>query len=75
MTGKYRGSAHRYCSINVELNQKIPVVFRNVKNHDSDLLCRNKSNLILKQTSYQMDYKIHELLSSLTSNNLITTSK
>ena len=25
ITGKYRGSAHRDCDINVELNHKIPV--------------------------------------------------
>ena len=30
MTGKYRGSAHRGCNINVKLNHKIPVVFHNL---------------------------------------------
>ena len=37
ITGKYRGFPHRYCNINVKLNQKIPVVFRNLKNYDSHL--------------------------------------
>ena len=35
ITGKYRGSAHRDCNINVKLNHKIPVVFHNLKNYDS----------------------------------------
>ena len=36
--GKYRGSSHRDCNINVKLNYKIPVVFRNLKNYDSHLI-------------------------------------
>ena len=35
ITGKYRGSAHRDCNINVELNHKIPILFYNLKNGDS----------------------------------------
>ena len=35
ITGKYRGSAHKDCNINVKLNLKIPVVFHNLKNYDS----------------------------------------
>ena len=31
ITEKYRGSAHRDCNINLKLNQKIPVVFHNLK--------------------------------------------
>ena len=31
ITGKYRGSAHRDCNINLKLNHKIPVVFHNLK--------------------------------------------
>ena len=38
VTGKYRGSAHRDCNINVKLNHKIPVVFHNLKNYDSHLI-------------------------------------
>ena len=32
--GNYRGSAHRDCNINVELNHKIPVAFQNLRNYD-----------------------------------------
>ena len=35
ITGKYRGSAHRDCNINVKLNHKIPVVFHNLNNYDA----------------------------------------
>ena len=48
ITRKYRGSAHRDYNINVKLNHKIPVVFRNLKNYDSHLIMQNYSNLILK---------------------------
>ena len=36
--GKYRGSAHRDCNINLNLNHKIPVIFHNLKNYDSHLI-------------------------------------
>ena len=38
ITGKYKGSAHRYYNINLKLNHKIPVVFNNLKNYDSNLI-------------------------------------
>ena len=41
ITGKYRGSVHRGCNIDVKLNQKFPVVFHNIKNYDSDLITQN----------------------------------
>ena len=31
ITGKYRGFAHRNYNINLKLNQKIPVLFHNLK--------------------------------------------
>ena len=38
ITGKYRDSAYRDCNFKVKLNQKIPVVFHNLKNYDSHLI-------------------------------------
>ena len=32
ITGKYRGSAHRDCNINLKLNHQISIVFHNLKN-------------------------------------------
>ena len=46
ITGKYRSSAHRYCNINVKLNNKIPVVFLNLKNHDSHLIMQQLGKFI-----------------------------
>ena len=38
INGKYAGSAHRDCNINVKLNHKIPVVFHNLNNFNSHLI-------------------------------------
>ena len=35
ITGKYRGSVHRDCNINLKLNRKISVIFHNPKNYDA----------------------------------------
>ena len=40
-TGKYRGSAHRDCNINLKLNHKIPVAFHNLKTYNSHQSCDN----------------------------------
>ena len=47
ITGKYRSFAHSNCNINLKLNDKIPVVFHNVKNYDFHLVMQElgKSNL------------------------------
>ena len=38
MTGKYRGSAHRSCNINFKLTKKVPVLFHDLRGHDSHLI-------------------------------------
>ena len=48
ITGKYRGSAHRDCNINVELNHKIPVLFHNLKNYDSHIIMQELGKINLK---------------------------
>ena len=48
ITGKYRGSAHKDCNINVTLNHKIPVVFHNLKNYDSHLIMQELGKFNLK---------------------------
>ena len=48
ITGKLTGYAHRECNINVILNQKISIVFHNLKNYDSHVICKNQVNSILK---------------------------
>ena len=41
ITGKYRGSAHRDCNVNVKLNQKTPVLFHNLNLMIHILPCKN----------------------------------
>ena len=48
ITGKYRGSAHRDCNINIKLNHKIPVVFHNLKIFDSHLIMQELGKFTLK---------------------------
>ena len=68
ITGKYRGSAHRDCNINVELNHQIPVVFHNLKNYDSDLIMQElgifnlKINVIPNRLEKYMRFSINNKL-------------
>ena len=48
ISGKYGGSAHRYCNINVKLNHKILVVFHNLKNYDLHLIMQELGKFNLK---------------------------
>ena len=48
VAGKYRGSAHRDCNINLKLNHKIPVEFHNLENYDSHLIMQELGKLNLK---------------------------
>ena len=38
ITGKYRGSAHWSCNINLKLNKKVSVIFNNLRGYDSHLI-------------------------------------
>ena len=46
--GKYSGSAHRDCNINIRLNHKIPIKFHNLKNYDSHLIRQEQGKFNLK---------------------------
>ena len=48
ITGKYRGSAHKHCNMNLELNHKIPIVFHNLKNYHSHLAMQELDKFNLK---------------------------
>ena len=48
ITGKYRSLARRYCNINVLVNNKIPIVFHNIKNYDSHLIMPEREKLNFK---------------------------
>ena len=64
ITGKYQGSANQECNLNVSLNKKIPVVFHNLQNYDSNLSfqefgkCKFKINIIPKTIEKYMAFTI-----------------
>ena len=59
ITGKYRGSAHRDCNINLKLNHKIPLVFHNLKNSDSHLIMQELCKFNLKISVIPIALKIY----------------
>ena len=69
ITGKYKGSAHRDYNINLKSNQKIPVVFHNIKNYDSYLIMQElgkfniKINVISNGLEKYMSFTINNKLS------------
>ena len=80
ITGKYRGSAHRDCNINVKLNHKIPVVFHNLKNYDSHLIMQelgkfnHKTNVISNESKKYISFSINNKLSFIDSFQLASSS-
>ena len=48
ITGKYRGSTHRHCSINIKLIHKVPIVFYNLQNYDCHLIMKEIRKFNLK---------------------------
>ena len=68
ITGKYRGSAHRDCNINLKLNQKIPITFHNLKNYDSHLIMQELGKFNLKISV--VPNELEEYMSFTTNNQL-----
>ena len=64
ITGKYRASVHWDCNIIVKLNHKIPIIFHNLKNSDSQFVMQELGKFNFKM-SYQMDQKNTWPLTSL----------
>ena len=52
--GKYRGSAHWSCNINLKLIKKVAVIFHNLKGYDSHLITREIGKFDVK-VLYLMD--------------------
>ena len=48
ITGKYRGASHWSCNINVKMSKKIPVIFDNLRGHDSHLIIKEVSEFDVK---------------------------
>ena len=43
ITGKYRGSCHWKCNINLKISKKLVVIFRNLRGYDSHLIFKELS--------------------------------
>ena len=50
ITGKYRGSAHQDCNISYKLNEKIPVIFHNLRGYDSHFIVQQIGEIAHKHT-------------------------
>ena len=48
VTGKLRGAAHRSCKINLQLTEKVPVIFQNLRGYDSHLIFRELNKFDVK---------------------------
>ena len=50
VTGKYRGSAHQDCNLNLQLSDKIPVIFHNLRGYDSHFIMQELGAIIKNRT-------------------------
>ena len=48
VTGKLRGAAHWSCKINLQLTEKVPVIFQNLRGYDSHLIFRELKKFDVK---------------------------
>ena len=48
VTGKYGGSAHQSCNINLKLTKSVPVIFHNLKGYDSHLIMQEIGKHVVK---------------------------
>ena len=80
ITGKYRGSAHIDCNINLKLNHRIPIEFHNPKNYDSHLIIQElgkfnlKISVTLNGLEKYMSFTIKNKLSFIDSFQFLSSS-
>ena len=48
VTGKLRGAAHWSCKTNLQLTEKVPVIFQNLRGYDSHLIFRELNKFDVK---------------------------
>ena len=51
-TGKYRGTSHSICSLNFNVPNEIPVVFRNGSNYDYNFIIKELANYFDEKLEY-----------------------
>ena len=79
-TGKYRGSAHWSCNINLKLTKKVPIIFYNLKGYDSHLITQEigkfdvKANVIPNGLEKYMAFTINKNLIFIDSMQFMNSS-
>ena len=80
ITGKYRGSAHWSCNINLKLSKKVPAMFNNLRGDDSHLIIKEisksdvKVSVIPNGLEKYMDFTINRNLVFIDSMQFINSS-
>ena len=80
ITGKYRGSAHWSCNINLKLSKKVPAMFHNLRGDDSHLIIKEisksdvKVSVIPNGLEKYMDFTINRNLVFIDSMQFINSS-
>ena len=73
ITGKFRGSAHQECNLQLKIDAnhlKIPVVFHNLKNYDSHFIIQNIGKLVKNHTFKNKKGENTEMKINLIPNNM-----
>ena len=80
VTGKYKGSAHWSCDINLKLTTKVPAIFHNLKGYDSHLIMQGigkfdvKTNVIPNGLQKCMAFTINKNLVFINSMQFLNSS-
>ena len=48
ITGKFRGAAHKSCTLNFKLTRKVPVIFHNLRGYESHLIFNELDKFYVK---------------------------
>ena len=80
VTGKYRGSAHWSCNVNLKLTKIVPVIFHNLKGYDSHLIMQEigkfdvKISVIPNELEKYMAFTINKNLAFIDSMQFMNSS-